>query len=226
MTVSDFGMGRRYARHVVGDAEALEFALLVELVDRLQGHLVRGAAIWPVEVPHVERAAPATCQQEDIEEGQEKSHTQSGATGVICPGASAGPTRARNERPEHVTPQNRKISPRASERQACLSRYGGSLSMPAPEQEHSGVRPSTERSRTAGKTHDADTRVQLRVHREPALLPVDLAQVLFARAVGVAARSVDLPGEHNQTCPGVRIQRRRPRSGRAPGRCRGSLRCL
>ena len=60
VTVSDFGMGRRYARHVVGDAEALELALLVELVDRLEGHLVWCAAIWPVEVPHVERAAPAT----------------------------------------------------------------------------------------------------------------------------------------------------------------------
>ena len=55
-----------------------------------------------------------------------------------------------------------------------------------------------QKSSTARKTHDADARVQLRVHREPALLPVDLAQVLFARAVGVAARSVDLPEEHDQ----------------------------
>ena len=89
-------MELRYARHVVGDAEALELALLVELVDRLQGHLVRCAAIRPVEVPHVERAAPATCQQEDIEDGQERSHTQPGATGAICPSASAGPTKARD----------------------------------------------------------------------------------------------------------------------------------
>ena len=71
--------------------------------------------------------------------------------------------------------------------------------MPAPEQEHSGVRPSTGRVSTAERTHDADARVQLRVHRESALLPVDLAQVLFARAVGVAARSVDLPGERDHT---------------------------
>ena len=49
-------MGSRYARHVVGDAKALELALLVELVDRLHRHLVRRAAIRPVEVPHVDRA--------------------------------------------------------------------------------------------------------------------------------------------------------------------------
>ena len=49
-------MGSGYARHVVGDAEALELALFVELVDRLHRHLVRDAAIRPVEVPHVDRA--------------------------------------------------------------------------------------------------------------------------------------------------------------------------
>ena len=53
-------MGHRHARVVVGDAEALELALLVEVVDRLQGHLIWRAAIGPVEVPHVDRAVDAT----------------------------------------------------------------------------------------------------------------------------------------------------------------------
>ena len=70
------------------------------------------------------------------------------------------------------------------------------------------MRPSTERVSTAGRTHDADARVQFRVHRQPALLPSDLAQVLFARAVCVAARSVDLPGEHNQASGSAREEAR------------------
>ena len=63
MTVSDFGtmaLGSRYARHVVGDAKALELALFVEVVDRFEGHLIWSAAIGPVEVPHVDRAVDAT----------------------------------------------------------------------------------------------------------------------------------------------------------------------
>ena len=53
-------MGRRHARVVVGDAEALELALFVEVVDCLQGHLIWRAAIGPVEVPHVDRARHTT----------------------------------------------------------------------------------------------------------------------------------------------------------------------
>ena len=42
--------------HVVGDPEALELALLVELVDRAQGLFVRRGAVRAVEVPHVDGA--------------------------------------------------------------------------------------------------------------------------------------------------------------------------
>ena len=52
-------MGSRYVRVVVGDAEALELALLVEVVDRFEGHLVWSAAIGPVQVPHIDRAVDA-----------------------------------------------------------------------------------------------------------------------------------------------------------------------
>ena len=61
------------------------------------------------------------------------------------------------------------------------------------------MRPSTERVSTAGRTHDADARVQFRVHRQPALLPSDLAQVLFARASRVHASRVNLSGKDEQT---------------------------
>lgn len=43
--------------HVVADAEALELALLVELVHGPKGLLVRCGAVGAVQVPHLERAA-------------------------------------------------------------------------------------------------------------------------------------------------------------------------
>ena len=54
--IVNLGVGRRYARVVVGDAEALELALLVELVDGAQGLFVRRGAVRAVEVPHVDGA--------------------------------------------------------------------------------------------------------------------------------------------------------------------------
>ena len=41
-------------------------------------------------------------------------------------------------------------------------------------------------------TYPANRGVELRVHNEPAFLPVDLAEVLLARTIGVYARRVDL----------------------------------
>ena len=45
-----------HARVVVTNAEALELALLVELVDSAQGLFVRRGAVRAVEVPHVDGA--------------------------------------------------------------------------------------------------------------------------------------------------------------------------
>ena len=46
-------------RHVVADPEALELALLVELVHGLQRDLVRRRAVRAVQVPHIEGAVRA-----------------------------------------------------------------------------------------------------------------------------------------------------------------------
>ena len=54
--IVNLGMGRRHARVVVGDAEALELALLVELVDGAQGLFVGRGTVRAVEVPHVDGA--------------------------------------------------------------------------------------------------------------------------------------------------------------------------
>ena len=40
--------------HVVGDPEALELALLVEVVYRLQSHFIRGGTVRSMQVPHVD----------------------------------------------------------------------------------------------------------------------------------------------------------------------------
>ena len=49
-------MGRRHARVVVGDAEALELALLVEVVHGLERHLVWRRAVGAVQVEDVDGA--------------------------------------------------------------------------------------------------------------------------------------------------------------------------
>ena len=53
--------------HVVTDAETLELAFLVEIVDCLERHFVWRRAVRAVEVPHVDRAVvlhvrPAPCR--------------------------------------------------------------------------------------------------------------------------------------------------------------------
>jgi hypothetical protein len=52
--VGQIGNRKQDARHVVANPKTLEVSLAVQLVNRLEGYLVRHGPVGTVEVPHLD----------------------------------------------------------------------------------------------------------------------------------------------------------------------------